>query len=66
MLSSYLLDERLNLHGKLGCVLCIIGSTVIVIHAPQKEEVDNLAELGDKLQDTCEYGTLRFTCCSVS
>uniref|UniRef100_H2YVY6 Magnesium transporter NIPA2 n=2 Tax=Ciona savignyi TaxID=51511 RepID=H2YVY6_CIOSA len=51
VLSSYFLDERLNLHGKMGCVLSILGSTVIVIHAPQTEEVADLADMGVKLRD---------------
>lgn len=51
VLSSYFLDEHLNLHGKVGCILCILGSTVIVIHAPHKEEVANLAEMGVKMRD---------------
>ena len=51
VLSSYFLNERLNLHGKVGCILCILGSTVIVIHAPHKEEVANLSEMGFKLKD---------------
>uniref|UniRef100_H0VM35 NIPA magnesium transporter 2 n=3 Tax=Rodentia TaxID=9989 RepID=H0VM35_CAVPO len=33
ILSSYFLNERLNLHGKIGCLLSILGSTVMVIHA---------------------------------
>ncbi|CAK8695102.1 magnesium transporter NIPA2-like [Clavelina lepadiformis] len=51
VLASYFLDERLNLHGKIGCILSILGSTVIIIHAPQKEEVADLAEMGSKLID---------------
>jgi len=60
VLSSYFLDEHLNLHGKVGCILCILGSTVIVIHAPHKEEVANLAEMGVKLRDPVfiVYGVL--------
>jgi len=49
ILSSYFLDEKQNLHGKVGCVLSIIGSTVLVIHAPQEEEVDSIEELEAKL-----------------
>lgn len=51
VLSSYFLDEHLNLHGKVGCILCILGSTVIVIHAPHKEEVATLDEMGTKMKD---------------
>lgn len=51
ILASYLLDEKLNSLGKVGCILAILGSTNIVIHAPQKEEVDSLDEMSVKLQD---------------
>uniref|UniRef100_A0A8C6TRE8 Zgc:101583 n=1 Tax=Neogobius melanostomus TaxID=47308 RepID=A0A8C6TRE8_9GOBI len=52
VLSSYFLNERLNVHGKIGCLLCIIGSTVMVIHAPQEEEVSSLNVMAEKLTDT--------------
>lgn len=51
ILSSRYLYENLNVLGKLGCFLCILGSTVIVLHAPKAEEVDNLDELIIKLQN---------------
>ncbi|XP_006639293.1 magnesium transporter NIPA2 isoform X2 [Lepisosteus oculatus] len=51
ILSSYFLNERLNLHGKIGCLLCILGSTVMVIHAPQEEEINSLEEMSEKLID---------------
>lgn len=51
MLSSYFLNERLNVHGKIGCLLCILGSTVMVIHAPQEEEVASLSAMAEKLKD---------------
>ena len=49
MLASYFLNEKQNLHGKIGCILSIIGSTVLVIHAPQEEEVTSMDELEPKL-----------------
>eukprot|EP00076_Gallus_gallus_P020352 XP_015140978.1 magnesium transporter NIPA3 isoform X2 [Gallus gallus] len=51
ILSSYFLKEKLNIHGKLGCVLCVLGSTVMVIHAPEEEEITSLDEMEIKLQD---------------
>ncbi|KGL82619.1 Magnesium transporter NIPA4, partial [Tinamus guttatus] len=51
ILSSYLLGERLNLLGKLGCTLSIVGSTVMVIHAPEDEEVTTLDEMTLKLRE---------------
>ncbi|KAM4548167.1 magnesium transporter NIPA2-like isoform 1-T1 [Odontesthes bonariensis] len=51
VLSSYFLTERLNLHGKLGCMLSILGSTTMVIHAPQEEEISSLEHMAKKLVD---------------
>ncbi|XP_076878017.1 magnesium transporter NIPA2 [Brachyhypopomus gauderio] len=62
VLSSYFLNERLNIHGKIGCVLCILGSTVMVIHAPQEEQVASLKVMGEKLKDT---GFIVFAVCIV-
>ncbi|KAM3850023.1 magnesium transporter NIPA4 [Diretmus argenteus] len=49
VLSSYLLGEVLNVVGKLGCLLCILGSILLVIHAPQEQEVTSLQDMTDKL-----------------
>ena len=49
-----MLKERLNLHGKVGCFLCVIGSTVLVIHAPPEENVNDMEELSAKLRDPCK------------
>uniref|UniRef100_A0A1B6FJ15 Magnesium transporter NIPA2 n=1 Tax=Cuerna arida TaxID=1464854 RepID=A0A1B6FJ15_9HEMI len=51
VLASRFLNEKLNLLGKLGCFLCVLGSTVIVIHSPKEEEVENLESLLEKLQE---------------
>lgn len=45
ILGSYYLDEKLNLHGKLGSILTILGSTIMVISAPKEPEVATLQEL---------------------
>ncbi|EGX46741.1 hypothetical protein AOL_s00097g489 [Orbilia oligospora ATCC 24927] len=42
VLSSYFLHEDLGLLGKLGCAICLIGSVIIVLHAPADEEVDEI------------------------
>ncbi|XP_061680011.1 magnesium transporter NIPA2 [Syngnathoides biaculeatus] len=51
VLSSYFLSERLNLHGKLGCLLSVLGSTSMVIHAPKEEEISSLEDMAQKLVD---------------
>ena len=50
--SSYFLGESLNLLGKLGCVICVAGSTVMVIHAPEEEKISTIMELAAKMKDT--------------
>ncbi|KAJ8348863.1 hypothetical protein SKAU_G00274520 [Synaphobranchus kaupii] len=62
VLSSYFLNERLNVHGKVGCLLCILGSTVMVLHAPQEEEVASLDVMAEKLKDP---GFIVFAVCIV-
>ncbi|XP_076468253.1 magnesium transporter NIPA2-like [Babylonia areolata] len=47
ILASRVLKERLNLLGKLGCLLCVLGSTVMVIHSPREQEVASIAALRD-------------------
>jgi len=51
LLASHFLQESLNLIGKLGCCLCILGSTVLVIHAPTEGDVANIEQLGSMLTD---------------
>lgn len=51
VLASKLLNERLNILGKLGCFLCILGSIIIVLHSPKEIEVNDLNVLMDKLKN---------------
>ncbi|XP_050425513.1 magnesium transporter NIPA2 [Adelges cooleyi] len=51
ILSSKYLNEQLNLLAKIGCFMCIIGSTVMVIHSPKEESIDNMAVLLEKLTE---------------
>ncbi|XP_068837354.1 magnesium transporter NIPA4 isoform X2 [Capricornis sumatraensis] len=50
--SSYFLGESLNLLGKLGCLICMAGSTVMVIHAPEEEKITTIMEMAAKMKDT--------------
>ncbi|KAG0222127.1 hypothetical protein BGX31_009332 [Mortierella sp. GBA43] len=44
ILSSIFLQERLNLQGKVGCAQCIVGATIIVLHAPEQAAVKTIQE----------------------
>ncbi|XP_008555705.1 magnesium transporter NIPA2 [Microplitis demolitor] len=49
ILSSKYLNEKINLLGKLGCILCMLGTTIIVINAPKDEQFETFQELIEKL-----------------
>lgn len=51
ILASKYLNEKLNLLGKIGCLLCILGSTILVLHSPKEGEIGTLNELLDKVKD---------------
>ncbi|CAG8750380.1 2894_t:CDS:2, partial [Dentiscutata heterogama] len=44
VLSSIFLKEKLSFDGKVGCALCIIGATIIVIHAPSTTVTNSIDE----------------------
>lgn len=45
VLGSYFLGERLGILGKVGCAICLVGSVVIVLHAPPDKDLENIDEL---------------------
>ena len=53
-MSARVLKEKLNILGKVGCLLCVLGSTVMVIHSPKESEVHDVEELVDKVKEPGE------------
>ncbi|KAF2767368.1 DUF803-domain-containing protein [Teratosphaeria nubilosa] len=45
VLGSYFLGEKLGILGRVGCAICLIGSVVIVLHAPPDKDLENIDEL---------------------
>ncbi|XP_076253221.1 magnesium transporter spict [Rhynchophorus ferrugineus] len=45
LLASKFLNEALTIKGKMGCVLCILGSTMIVVFAPKEEDFQSIDDL---------------------
>ncbi|KAJ8444160.1 hypothetical protein Cgig2_030980 [Carnegiea gigantea] len=45
VLAHCLLDEKLQKMGMLGCLLCIVGSTIIVLHAPGERSLESVDEI---------------------
>ncbi|CAM6126564.1 unnamed protein product [Calypogeia fissa] len=44
-LAHVMLNERLHLFGIVGCILCIVGSTTIVLHAPEEGQITSVKEV---------------------
>ncbi|KAL8906296.1 MAG: hypothetical protein Q9207_002122 [Kuettlingeria erythrocarpa] len=45
VLGAYFLKEELGTLGKLGCAMCLIGSVIIVLHAPPDKEIKTVDEI---------------------
>ncbi|GAV82545.1 Mg_trans_NIPA domain-containing protein, partial [Cephalotus follicularis] len=62
VLAHFILKEKLHIFGILGCVLCVVGSTTIVLHAPQEKIIESVKEVWHLAM---EPGFLIYTCAIV-
>lgn len=58
VLAHFILKERLRQMGVLGCVSCIVGSVVIVLHAPEEQTPSSLQEVWDLATEPGSYSSL--------
>ena len=63
ILSSYVLGESLNIHGKIGCFLCITGSTMVIVHAPEETDVNTLIDIGRNMVSVGELSCVPGSVC---
>lgn len=45
VLASFILKERLGTLGKVGCALCLIGTVVVVVNAPEDKDIQTVDEI---------------------
>ncbi|KAK7439793.1 hypothetical protein VKT23_017368 [Stygiomarasmius scandens] len=57
VLASFLLNEELGHLGRVGCTLSLLGSLIIVLHAPEDKEVETVDEI---LEYAAEPGFLLY------
>uniref|UniRef100_A0A0R0K2K8 Probable magnesium transporter n=1 Tax=Glycine max TaxID=3847 RepID=A0A0R0K2K8_SOYBN len=62
ILAHFILKERLHIFGVLGCALCMVGSTTIVLHAPHERVIHSVKEVW---QLATEPGFLIYMCIVV-
>ncbi|URE25707.1 hypothetical protein MUK42_15553 [Musa troglodytarum] len=62
VLAHFVLDEKLHIFGVLGCILCVVGSTSIVIHAPKEINVESVKQVWNL---STEPGFIVYSCVVV-
>lgn len=45
VLAHFILEEKLHTFGVVGGLLCLVGSTTIVLLAPQEKQIDSVKEV---------------------
>lgn len=45
VLAHFILKEKLHIFGVLGCILCVVGSTSIVLHAPKERDIESVKQV---------------------
>ena len=45
VLGTFFLKEELGTLGKLGCAVCLLGSVIIVLHAPPDKEIQTVDQI---------------------
>ncbi|RDX51194.1 DUF803-domain-containing protein [Lentinus brumalis] len=45
VLASFVLNEKLGHLGRVGCALCLLGSLIIVLHAPPDKDIQTVDEI---------------------
>lgn len=45
ILAAIFLKEELGTLGKLGCTICLLGSVIIILHAPSDKEIETVDEI---------------------
>lgn len=45
ILAHFMLKEKLRKMGIFGCVLCVVGSTIIMLHAPGEHAISSVDEI---------------------
>lgn len=58
ILASFLLGEELGHIGRVGCTLCLLGSLIIVLHAPEDKDVQTVDEILHLAVQPGEYALL--------
>ncbi|KAG2446457.1 hypothetical protein HYH02_008449 [Chlamydomonas schloesseri] len=65
ILAHIVLQEKLNMFGMLGCLLCITGSLTIVLHAPPERHLGSVIEVFQLAMQPAFLGYTVFAVCVI-
>ncbi|KAG2484397.1 hypothetical protein HYH03_016811 [Edaphochlamys debaryana] len=65
VLAHIVLQEKLNMFGSLGCLLCITGSLTIVLHAPPERQLGSVIEVFQLAMQPAFLGYAVFSVCVI-
>ena len=54
VLASFILKEELGRLGRVGCTLCLVGTVIIVVNAPEDKEIKTVDEMLNYAIQPCE------------
>ncbi|XP_073047491.1 probable magnesium transporter NIPA1 isoform X1 [Primulina eburnea] len=63
VLAHFILDEKLHPFGVVGCILCLVGSVAIVLHAPLEKDIESVKQVWHL---ATEPGFVIYTCTVLS
>ncbi|EYU32706.1 hypothetical protein ABFS82_14G038000 [Erythranthe guttata] len=59
VLAHCILNERLHMFGVVGCIICLVGSVTIVLHAPLEKDIESVKQVWHL---ATEPGFIIYTC----
>lgn len=54
-MGAYILHEEVRTLGRLGCATCLLGSIMLVLHAPPDEDIQTIDEILNLAIQPCMY-----------
>lgn len=63
MLAHFILDESLHMFGVVGCILCLVGSITIVLHAPLERDIESVKQVWHLATEPGNNGSLPYFTC---
>jgi hypothetical protein len=54
-MGAYFLNEEVRTLGRLGCATCLLGSIMLVLHAPPDENIQTIDEILNLAIQPCMY-----------